>query len=223
MKTLIKKTLREGYRFKRRVRKALRRMAERLAEPDFPAADPQFPPPLKCMIAHNQYGMYCVPYSSRHRTAAQRVLAGGVYEPETIAFIRANCGEGDIVHAGMYFGDFLPGIAGGCAPGARVWAFEPNPENFRCASMTARLNGLANVEMTNAGLGAKHDTLVVQTSDKKGRALGGRSEIKRTEAGAHAPGTEPVEIVSIDEIVPEDRHVAIVQLDVDRDRGEDDA
>ena len=46
---------------------------------------------LKCSISYNTYGGYCVPNSSRHRPAAQKILANDVYEPRTIEFIISNC------------------------------------------------------------------------------------------------------------------------------------
>jgi len=132
---------------------------------------------LKCSVSYNQYGGYCVPESSRHRLAAQRILANDVHEPETIEFMTASCGDGDIVHAGAYFGDFLPALSAGCAQDSRIWAFEPNAENYRCARITMEINGIANVELANAGLGARREILRLKTTDSKGVALGGTSRI----------------------------------------------
>jgi hypothetical protein len=86
-------------------------------------------PVLQCCIAYNKYGGYCVPLASRYRVAARKILAGEVWEPTTIEFLMSYGSHGDIVHAGAYFGDFLPALSRSCAPGAKVWAFEPNPEN----------------------------------------------------------------------------------------------
>jgi len=128
--------------------------------------------PLKCVISYNMYGGYCVPESSRHRPAARAILSNDVWEPQTINFIITNCGDGDIVHAGTFFGDFLPAISKGVTEGSKVWAFEPNPENYRCARITLEINNLNNVVLTNAGLGAKQEVMLLQTTDDKGRALG---------------------------------------------------
>ena len=89
---------------------------------------------LQCCIAYNKYGGYCVPLSSLHRPAAQRILSGDVYEPNTIEFLISNCSDGDIVHAGAYFGDFLPALSRSCAPNAKIWvSVDPNcsPERVR--------------------------------------------------------------------------------------------
>ena len=62
---------------------------------------------LKCEVAYNRFGAYCVPLSSKHRPAAQRVLRNAIYEEDTIEYMRKNNKGGDIIHAGTYFGDFL--------------------------------------------------------------------------------------------------------------------
>ena len=164
---------------------------------------------LKCEIGFNQYGAYCVPLSSKYRPAAQKILTHDVYEPDTIAFIRSQCRAGDIIHAGTYFGDFLPGIAQACH--GTVWAFEPNPENHHCAQITILLNRLDNVRLHNAGLAAENGRSFIQTQDEKGNALGGSSHI----LSERASGASEVPLLSIDQVVPEDRSVSILQLDVE--------
>jgi FkbM family methyltransferase len=170
---------------------------------------------LNCCIAYNRYGGYCVPLSSRHRPAAQRVLSGATYEPATIEFLAARCGDGDIVHAGTYFGDFLPALSRACAPGARVWAFEPNPESYRCALITLQVNGLRNVELNHAGLGERPGPYAMKTRGSGGQALGGASHIVGPVTKNPPAGTETIQIVTLDEVVPKDRKVSIVQLDVE--------
>ncbi len=170
---------------------------------------------LKCRISYNKYGGYCVPLSSHHRPAAQKVLSKDVYEPNTIEYILKNCKSGDVVHAGTYFGDFLPALSKGVSSGAKVWAFEPNPENYSCANITLEINDIANIVLTNAGLGDKKETLLIKTRDANGRALGGASQIITGEATDNA-GTEHVQIVTIDDVVDSERSVSIIQLDVER-------
>lgn len=169
---------------------------------------------LKCIVSYNKYGGYCIPESSRYRPAASIILSMGVYEPETIDFIVSNCGDGDIVHAGAYFGDFLPALAKGMVPSAQVWAFEPNSESYRCARITLEINDVRNVTLLNAGLGSKQETLLLTAYDENGRSLGGGSRIigRGSNKGT---GVEEVKIVAIDDIVSFDRNVSIIQLDVE--------
>lgn len=169
---------------------------------------------LKCCVWYNRYGGYCLPESSLHRSAPRRILRGEVYEPGTIEFMRDNCGAGDIVHAGTYFGDFLPGLSQACAAGRKIWAFEPNPENYRCAQITILINALDNVSLLNAGLGETNSTLRMRTKDENGRALGGKSRIVEPEEFDPAMD-EQVEIVTVDSIVERNAPVSILQLDVE--------
>ena len=170
---------------------------------------------LQCCIAYNDLGGYCVPRSSLHRPAAQRVLSGKIWEPETIEYMVKHCGEGDIVHAGSYFGDFLPALSRACANDAKVWAFEPNLENYRCALITTFINDLRNVEIANAGLGARKGSLSMMISDASGRSLGGTSRVLEEYKGDGREELTQVEIVRLDDAVPSDRTISILQLDVE--------
>lgn len=162
-------------------------------------------------IPENQYGIYALPEGVEGRPACQAVLSGEVYEPETIAFMRAHCGTGDVIHAGAFFGDFIPALSAALAPGARLWAFEPNPGNFDAARRTVELNKLKNVELTNAALSNTEGELLFRTRKKNGLPLGGLSR-HVTEPGA---GIEPVKAQMLDYFVPRDRPISILQLDVE--------
>jgi FkbM family methyltransferase len=170
---------------------------------------------LECRIAYNKYGGYCVPLSSQHRPAAQAILAGRVWEANTIDFLTSHCKDGDIVHAGTYFGDFLPALSHSCGVGAKVWAFEPNPENYRCALITVAINGLQNVELQNAGVGARRGSLPMVVLDNCSRSLGGISRIVERSDERNEKGLVNIDIVTIDEIVPSERRVSIIQFDVE--------
>ena len=179
-----------------------------------PATQYQTLTALKCCIWYNEYGGYCLPESSIHRTTPRRILRAKVYEAQTIEFMRDNCAGGDIVHAGTYFGDFLPGLSQACSPDTRIWAFEPNPENFACARITVLINNLKNVTLHNAGLGEKEGLLRMRTKDEGGRGLGGKSRILNV--GEFDPAfDEEVRIVAIDSLVDNNRPVSIIQLDVE--------
>lgn len=168
---------------------------------------------LNVNVAYNKYGAYCMPVSSQHRTLNQKILKGQVFEPDTIQYMMDNAKEGDIVHAGTFFGDFIPAISRGVAKKAKIWAFEPNPESYRCTKITMILNDIQNVSLLNAGLGDKPSTINLTTKDKKGVSLGGSSTIgaQDKEVGT----TEQIDILTIDGSVPKDRHISILQLDIE--------
>jgi len=119
------------------------------------------------------------------------------------------------VHAGTYFGDFLPALSQACNPGAKIWAFEPNSENYRCAKITILINDIRNVELKHAGLGERNEKLTLLVSDEKGLARGGTSQIILDDKSEISGGTETVQIVTIDDLIPSDRSISIIQLDVE--------
>ncbi len=176
---------------------------------------------LDCTLARNRYGVYCVPRSVRDKHEAQRVLQARVWEPDTIELLSATDPAADIVHAGTFFGDFLPALARSRRDGALVWGFEPNSESYRCAEVTVLLNGLANVVLMHAALAAEDGgTAQLATTNRFGVPTGGGSRVlKRPLPGAGTdrpgPGTEVVDLVSIDETVGGERPVGVIQLDIE--------
>ena len=168
---------------------------------------------LSCMISYNKYGAYCVPSSSSHRPAAQAILLGLVYEPDTIEYILANCKEGDIVQAGAYYGDFLPALSESCGENAKIWSFEPGSENYRCARITLELNGIENVELHNIGLGSEESEADLRIRDADGSASGGGSTIM--DSSSSEGSFEKVRIGPLDEVIGDEREVSIIQLDVE--------
>ena len=220
---------------------------------------------LSCVIAYNEFGAYCIPRSSLQRPVAQEIMFGRMWEEKTVEFLRSNCRDGDIVHAGTYYGDFLPALSDACSPGAMIWAFEPNLENYRCASITIQINDLQNIRLTNAGLAASQGSARIITKDTSGKGLGGLSKIveenedsalaaltqmkkihnialSKADLGASqgsativkedtsenglgglsnnndsalATITEKISLVAIDDFIPEERRISIIQLDVE--------
>jgi FkbM family methyltransferase len=167
------------------------------------------------VVANNQYGVYCIPRAASHRPVAQTVLQSRVWEADTLELIRGADRDGDIVHAGTFFGDFIPALARSRRNGAIVWAFEPGRENYRCAQITTMLNDLHNVVLANAALDCKSGSAFLQTSNADGVALGGESRITVNVDGVGGGQGEEVQLAAIDEAVASDRRVAVIQLDVE--------
>lgn len=163
------------------------------------------------VIAKNKYGGYFVPFTVQHRYAAKKILKGEIYEPDTINFIKNNCKNGDIIHAGTFFGDFLPILSHSLSKNSTLWAFEPNPENFRSAQITCLINNLKNIKLYNYALGTEKSQSIMQI--KSGQdLLGGASRIvsKKTKGE-----TIPIVINPIDDIIPKESLVSIIQLDIE--------
>ena len=166
---------------------------------------------MRVRLPRNEYGVYVVPRGLEKRPASRKILSGQVHEPETLDFMRNHARDGDIVHAGTFFGDFIPALSSALAPGAMLWAFEPNPGSFQAAQATVRLNKATNVTLRNVALSNSPDQLLFRTHSKRGKPLGGVSR-HVTEAG---PGVEKVRSVMLDYAVPLSRKVTILQLDVE--------
>ncbi|KAB8154147.1 FkbM family methyltransferase [Kordia sp. TARA_039_SRF] len=166
---------------------------------------------LDATTAYNKYGGYCTPFAAQKESVVQAILKGDVYEPETIQYIIDNCQDGDVVQAGAFFGDFLPGIAKNISETAKVWSFEPSLEFFRCAEITIRINNLNNVELFQVGLGAEKSEQKLQVATADGRQLGGASRIIDGENGKFVP----IVIETLDSIIPKDRNISIIQFDLE--------
>lgn len=165
-------------------------------------------------IAYNDYGGYCVPLDSIHRPASRYIMAGRVWEDDTLGLMRSVIRDGDVIHAGASFGDFLPLLSSAAAPGAHIWAFEPNLQNYKAALLTLAINEIGNITLTHAGLGAKEKTASLITANNRGVALGGASYIDADpDVGA---SSEDIRIVALDSIIPDGRQVDLIQLDIER-------
>jgi FkbM family methyltransferase len=162
-------------------------------------------------LPRNKYGVYKLPEGVEHRPAVQTILAGQPHEPKTLEFMRTHVRQGDIIHAGAFFGDFIPALSSGLAPGAHLWAFEPNPANYAAAKETVALNHVENATLTNAALSNTESTILFRTRDPEGRPLGGGSRFVERPGR----GVESVQAVILDRFVPLTRPVTILQLDVE--------
>lgn len=209
MRAILRKILPEPA--KRTIKRALRRHSAKMRSPA-----PGCAHVLDGVVAYNALGGYFVPRRTLHDNPAQTVLRGEVYEPDTIAFIVANARGGDIVHAGAYFGDFLPGIAPGCGSNGKIWAFEPQDDIFRCAQITVHLNRIACVELHHCGLGNESGRKLMRRALVDGEDLGGESYIVIGEPDK-LDGSQLEEVVTVrlDDVIPPERHVSVIHLDVE--------
>jgi len=166
----------------------------------------------------NEYGIFAVDLSHKHRPAMRTVLAGMQHEPNLVKFMCRRCGTGDVIQAGAYFGDFLPALAGAVAPGALVWSFEASARNHALAARTVALNGLDNVRLFHNALSDESRTVSI-VGESEGKPMGGLSRVVE---GNLKPIPEDavqsavqVQAVRLDDVVPSGRRVSIVQLDIE--------
>ncbi len=163
---------------------------------------------LDVLIARNEHGVYCVPTRARG-VVPRTIRRGNVWERDTLALLGEI--EGDVVHAGAFFGDFLPALAK--SREEIVWAFEPNLENFRCASITVQLNGLENVRLAHAGLSDEAGEAFVTTGATGWNLSGGVARLVFDDSFSRS--REAVSVTTVDAAIPEDRHVGVIHLDVE--------
>jgi FkbM family methyltransferase len=158
--------------------------------------------------------------------ACQAILNGQLYEPESLEIMSQMSRFGAIVHAGAFFGDFLPTLAKDADPESRIFAFEPNPASYRCAKATIYLNGLEQrIELIRAGLGAEKGTAMLKTVDRSLVPLGGQAHVVDVESADDASPVTcrndvdsedgSIEIVTLDEFLPADCRIGVLQLDLE--------
>lgn len=174
---------------------------------------------MKTVTAENKWGRYCIPAASKARASSKKVLSGKVWEPETIDFIRSYC-KHDLIHAGAYFGDMLPAFRNI----TKVWAFEPYRENYKCALETIKMNSLTNVNLMNVALGEESKTVSLMV-ERDGKTLGGGSKVvdrSSSKAASQELGrmgkihkTIKVPMVTLDDVIPQDRNISVIHLDVE--------
>ena len=104
-------------------------------------------------VGENKYGKYAIIPSSQHRAVARRIIQGEVWEPLTLNYIRDLNLNKAIIHAGAFFGDFLPPIRT-FYPDLEIYTFEPGSINYLALLKTIELNKLTNIKTYNLALGA---------------------------------------------------------------------
>ena len=163
-----------------------------------------------CTVAVNEYGTFCTPKKYLTDEPVQAVYRGEQYEAKTVSRLKSIGIDGDIIHAGAYFGDLLPAFSSLLGNGYIIWAFEPNPISFRCATMTIKLNDLRNVNLFNFGLGQKNTegNLLTANSEKE---LGGTTRLTDT----RSTNTIDVPIKKLDDTIPDNRPISLIHLDVE--------
>jgi FkbM family methyltransferase len=169
----------------------------------------------EAIIARNEFGLYSIPAAAAYRPAASTTIIGAVWEKETLTLIRKYVGTRDIVHAGAFFGDFLPPLSAALQDGARIWAFEPSPLSFRHAERTIALNAIDNVELRMVGLGDISAMRPLAFNGPPGSGLAGGSIFRKNGLPPAQRQTLDAEIVRIDDVIPADRDVGVIQLDLE--------
>ncbi len=148
-------------------------------------SEPSIPVPLR--IPRMASPLHLFLHDDRDRVVSHRIRAQGLWEPYETALVLDLLGPGGVfVDVGANIGYFS--IVGASAVGDSgvVFAFEPDPDNFRLLQANAGLNGLqGRIDAVQAGLAATNHT--------------GRLYLSRDNFGDHrlstaVPGRESVEV-----------------------------
>jgi len=160
---------------------------------------------------------YCVPLGvSTHVTRTLR--SGKVWEQATHAaiedYINNVSQHGDAVTMGLFVGDFLPHLSKLVGNDYRVWGLEPNPYNYALARGTVWENGLKNIWIANAGCGEDSGTGPLSFClERYGRPCGGLCGFRQSMKECTKKAL--VRVVALDDIIPVERRVILIHLDVE--------
>ncbi|WP_413774124.1 FkbM family methyltransferase [Candidatus Nitrosacidococcus sp. I8] len=86
---------------------------------------------------------------------------------------------------------------------------------IRTTRITLELNGIQNVRLANVGLGVKAGQAFIKIIDNEGQALGSGSYISISPSQKDTAQYQSTNVRTIDEIIPRDREIGIIQLDVE--------
>lgn len=164
------------------------------------------------LTAVNEYGFYCVPTEYMSREVPQVLLKGEVYEPSTLKLFRRLTGSLDIVSGGAFVGDFFPALSAALSADARLHSFEPNPLSYAAAQRTIELNNLTNIALHPVAVGEEPGTLPLQISKTNGQAMGARAKLIESAVEGE---TVNVEVTTLSDLVPSDRKVGLLHLDIE--------
>lgn len=163
-------------------------------------------------IAVNVHGLYSIPDSYLGRELPKVLKSGDVYEPDTLTFMQNMAGTGDIVSGGGFIGDFFPALSHALAADAILHSFEPNPVSYAAALHTIALNSLSNVSMSAVGVGAQNEILHLQIARDGDNQMAAGARIVKDPENLE---TIKVSIMRLDDLIPKDRHISIIHLDVE--------
>jgi FkbM family methyltransferase len=130
----------------------------------------------------------------------------GTFEPEETALVQSVVKSGDVViDLGAHIGYYTLLFSKLVGPSGRVIAFEPAPDSCAILRRNVSSNGLANVTIENAAVGATSHAGVLHLS---ANALDRYTESQ--------PGGEtvPIEVVALDAYFAEGTSVDLVKMDI---------
>ena len=142
--------------------------------------------------------------SSVQKEMSETILAGRDYENATSAFMRQAITPGDTcVDVGAHVGFFTLLMAALVGPTGRVYAFEPNPDNYQRLLNHLSINGLRNVIPLHMAVGSGCGVvdLWVNKDNDGGHALYDVGIFPANTKSAARPQRYPVWCTTLDALV----------------------
>lgn len=164
------------------------------------------------IIASNKYGQYCIPANLDECPIRDALVQGDIFEEATITYIEKLDLHGDVIHAGAYFGDFLPALSHFTGSTRHVWAFEPSTSFYTHAEVTCQINELKNVKLFNKAVGSSNASKWLTTISESNKQLGGMSYISETSKNTKAISCD---VIRLDDTLPPDCKVGLIHLDLE--------
>lgn len=135
-----------------------------------------FQPKIVNVQGHKMY------LDPRDRSISRELIINGVYEPFETRFIKSRIKPRmRVVDLGANVGYYTLIMAKLVGPKGRVYAFEPNPENFALLKKNVEANGYGNVSLANFAVSdkAKKEKLFLSEDNLGGHHLTNRGDYKK--------------------------------------------
>ena len=131
------------------------------------------------------------------------------HEPKIRRLLKENIKQGDIVvDIGANIGYHTLLMAKLVGPKGKVYAFEPEKENFELLKKNIERNGYQNVVLVNKGLGEKEGVLTLYLNPKN---KAGHSVFHQ-----HSHwGRQEIEITTLDDFLPKNTKVDLIKMDIE--------
>ena len=131
------------------------------------------------------------------------------HEPRIRKLLKENIKQGDtVVDVGANIGYHTLLMAKLVGDTGKVYAFEPERENFELLKKNIERNGYRNVVLVNKGLGEKDETMTLYLHPKN---KAGHSVFHQ-----HSHwGRQQIQITTLDNFLPKDTKVSFIKMDIE--------
>jgi FkbM family methyltransferase len=179
--------------------------------------EPASPPPGSVQLDENlslvsgRHGIFLANRFDRHLGCA--LDRYGECKELQLRLIQALVGSGDtVVEVGASIGAHTVPLAKKVGPEGRVVAIEPQPVIAQALAASVALNSLENVSVLNRACGAGVGTRWLPAMNYFGGAFHHSSKVALAEEATE--GGQPVELVSLNELLPDVPRVALLRVEV---------